>query len=147
MNFLMWVGNTTIVLMAGIMGIDQSLFDAAQVDGAKPRQVFYRVTLPMLKPIVLYVVITCMIGGIQMFDVPQVLTNFTGEPNRTAMTLVMYLNKHLQSKNLGMGGAVSVLIFLLTAVLSVIVYLSMTKDIREANKLKKERAKFIKGVE
>jgi multiple sugar transport system permease protein len=103
MNFLMWVGNTTIVLMAGIMGIDQSCFDAAQVDGAKPRQVFYRVTLPMLKPIVLYVVITCMIGGIQMFDVPQVLTNFTGEPNRTAMTLVMYLNKHLQSKNLGMA--------------------------------------------
>ena len=101
----------------------------------------------MLKPIVLYVVITCMIGGIQMFDVPQVLTNFTGEPNRTAMTLVMYLNKHLQSKNLGMGGAVSVLIFLITAVLSVIVYLSMTKDIREANKLKKERAKFLKGVE
>jgi multiple sugar transport system permease protein len=140
MNFLMWFGNTTIVLMAGIMGIDQSMFDAAQVDGAKPRQVFYRVTLPMLKPIVLYVVITCLIGGIQMFDVPQVLTNFTGEPNRTVMTLVMYLNKHLQSKNLGMGGAVSVLIFLVTAVLSVIVYQSMTKDMREANKLRKQRA-------
>lgn len=147
MNFLMWFGNTTIVLMAGIMGIDQSLFDAAQVDGAKPRQVFYRVTLPMLKPIVLYVVITCMVGGIQMFDVPQVLTNFTGEPNRTVMTLVMYLNKHLQSKNLGMGGAVSVLIFLVTAVLSVIVYLSMTKDIREANKQKKQRVRFDSGVE
>ncbi len=139
MNFLMWFGNTTIVLMAGIMGIDQSMFDAAQVDGAKPRQVFYRVTLPMLKPIVLYVVITCLIGGIQMFDVPQVLTNFTGEPNRTAMTLVMYLNKHLQSKNLGMGGAVSVLIFAITAVLSIIVYQSMTKDMREANKLRKQR--------
>ena len=147
MNFLMWFGNTTIVLMAGIMGIDQSLFDAAQVDGAKPRQVFYRVTLPMLKPIVLYVVITCMVGGIQMFDVPQVLTNFTGEPNRTVMTLVMYLNKHLQSKNLGMGGAVSVLIFLVTAVLSVIVYLSMTKDIREANKQKKQRVRSDSGVE
>ena len=138
MNFLMWFGNTTIVLMAGIMGIDQSLFDAAQVDGAKPRHVFFRVTLPMLKPIVLYVVITCMIGGIQMFDVPQILTNFTGEPNRTVMTLVMFLNKHLQSKNLGMGGAVSVLIFLVTAVLSVIVYQSMTKDMREARQLRKQ---------
>lgn len=137
MNFLMWFGNTTIVLMAGIMGIDQSLFDAAQVDGAKPRQVFYRVTLPMLKPIVLYVIITCMIGGIQMFDVPQILTNFTGEPNRTVMTLVMFLNKHLQSKNLGMGGAVSVLIFLVTAVLSVLVYQSMTKEMRAANQLRK----------
>lgn len=139
MNFLMWFGNTTIVLMAGIMGIDQSLFDAAQVDGAKPRQVFYRVTLPMLKPIVLYVIITCMIGGIQMFDVPQILTNFTGEPNRTVMTLVMFLNKHLQSKNLGMGGAVSVLIFLVTAVLSVLVYQSMTKEMRAANQLRKQQ--------
>lgn len=147
MNFLLWFGNTTIVLMAGIMGIDQSLFDAAQVDGAKPRHVFYRVTLPMLKPIVLYVVITCMVGGIQMFDVPQVLTNFTGEPNRTAMTLVMYLNKHLQSRNLGMGGAVSVLIFFVTAVLSVIVYLSMTKDIRAANRMKKQRALSERGME
>lgn len=139
MNFLMWFGNTTIVLMAGIMGIDQSLFDAAQVDGAKPRQVFYRVTLPMLKPIVLYVIITCMIGGIQMFDVPQILTNFTGEPNRTVMTLVMFLNKHLQSKNIGMGGAVSVLIFLVTAVLSVLVYQSMTKEMRAANQLRKQQ--------
>ncbi|MCE5188579.1 MAG: sugar ABC transporter permease [Eubacteriales bacterium] len=141
MNFLMWFGNTTIVLMAGIMGIDQSLFDAAQVDGAKPRHVFYRVTLPMLKPIVLYVIITCMIGGIQMFDVPQILTNFTGEPNRIAMTLVMFLNKHLQSKNLGMGGAVSVLIFLITAALSILVFQSMTKEMRAANQQRKQFAK------
>jgi cellobiose transport system permease protein len=146
MNFLMWFGNTTIVLMAGIMGIDQSLFDAAQVDGAKPRQVFYRVTLPMLKPIVIYVIITCMIGGVQMFDVPQILTNFTGEPNRTVMTLVMFLNKHLQSKNLGMAGAVSVLIFLITAVLSVMVFLSMTKEMREASQNKKQIANVQKGA-
>ena len=94
----------------------------------------------MLKPIVIYVIITCMIGGVQMFDVPQILTNFTGEPNRTVMTLVMFLNKHLQSKNLGMGGAVSVLIFLITAVLSVMVFLSMTKEMRDANKDKKQLA-------
>ncbi len=125
MNFLMWFGNTTILLMAGIMGIDQSLFEAAQIDGAKPLQVFFRVTMPVLKPITVYVAITSLIGGIKMFDVPQILTNATGEPNRTVMTLLMYLNKHLQSKNLGMAGAVSVIIFIMTAILSFIVFKSL----------------------
>ena len=67
MNFLMWFGNTTIILMAGIMGIDTSLFEAAEVDGASSWQRFYRITLPLLKPILIYVIITSMIGGIQMF--------------------------------------------------------------------------------
>ena len=53
MNFLMWFGNTTILLMAGIMGIDQSLFEAAVMDGAKSIQVFFRVTLPLLMPILI----------------------------------------------------------------------------------------------
>lgn len=127
MNFLMWFGNTTILLMAGIMGIDQSLFEAAQVDGARPLQVFFRVTMPILKPITIYVAITSLIGGLQMFDVPTVLTKATGEPNRTTMTLIMYLNKHLQSKNLGMAGAVSTIIFVVTAALSVVVFRSLTK--------------------
>lgn len=122
MNFLMWFGNTTILLMAGIMGIDPNLFEAAQIDGAKPHQMFVKVTLPLLLPIVIYVLITAMIGGIQMFDVPQILTNGNGNPNYTSMTLIMYLNKHLQSKNFGMAGAVSVLIFFVTAALSIIVY-------------------------
>ena len=74
MNFLMWFGNTTILLMAGIMGIDTSLMEAAEVDGAKPSQVFFRITLPLLKPILVYVMITSLIGGLQMFDVPQILT-------------------------------------------------------------------------
>lgn len=125
MNFLMWFGNTTILLMAGIMGIDQALFEAAQIDGANPLQVFFRVTMPVLKPITVYVAITSLIGGIKMFDVPQILTNATGEPNRTVMTLLMYLNKHLQSKNVGMAGAVSVIVFLMTAVLSFIVFKSL----------------------
>lgn len=124
MNFLMWYGNTTILLMAGIMGIDESLFEAARIDGASPIQVFFKITLPLLLPILVYVLITSMIGGIQMFDVPQILTNGEGNPNRTSMTLIMYLNKHLHSKNYGMAGAVSVLTFVVTAILSAIVYQS-----------------------
>ena len=128
MNFLLWFGNTTILLMAGIMGIDQNLFEAANIDGASSLQVFLKVTLPLLMPILVYTVITALIGGLQMFDVPQVLTNGGGTPNRTSMTLVMYLNNYLRtSKNYGMAGAISVVIFIITGLLSMIVYRSLTK--------------------
>ena len=126
MNFLMWFGNTTILLMAGMMGIDPSLFEAAQVDGAKPFDVFTKITMPLLKPIMVYVLITSLIGGLQMFDVPQILTNGKGEPDRTSMTLIMYLNNHLFNKNYGMAGALSVILFVITSILSFFVFKSLT---------------------
>ena len=128
MNFLMWFGNTTILLMAGMMGIDPSLFEAAEVDGAKPMQIFRYITMPLLKPILVYVVITSLIGGIQMFDVPQILTAGDGSPNGSTTTLIMFLNNHLFSKNYGMAGALSVILFIITAILSVCVYYALTKQ-------------------
>lgn len=122
MNFLMWFGNTTILLMAGMMGIDTALFEAAEVDGATSTQAFFKITIPLLRPILVYVIITSLIGGLQMFDVPQIRTNATGDPMRSTMTLIMYLNKHLYSKNYGLGGALSVVMFIVTAILSMIVY-------------------------
>ena len=122
MNFLMWFGNTTILLMAGMMGIDTSLFEAAEVDGATSTQIFFTITLPLLRPILIYVMITSLIGGLQMFDVPQILTNGTGDPVRTSMTLIMYLNKHLYSKNYGMAGALSVILLIITGILSMIIF-------------------------
>ena len=122
MNFLMWFGNTTILLMAGMMGIDPALFEAAEVDGATSSQVFTKITLPLLRPILIYVMITSLIGGLQMFDVPQIFTNATGDPARSTMTLIMYLNKHLFSKNYGMGGALSVFLFIVTGILSLVVF-------------------------
>lgn len=128
MNFLLWFGNTTILLMAGIMGIDQNLFEAAEIDGAGSIQVFTRVTLPLLTPILVYTIITALIGGLQMFDVPQVLTNGAGTPNRSSMTLIMFLNNYLKtSKNYGMAGAISMIIFIITGLLSLLVYRSLTK--------------------
>ena len=128
MNFLMWFGNTTILLLAGMLGIDTSLYEAAEVDGATSTQVFFRITLPLLRPILVYVMVTSLIGGLQMFDVPQILTNGKGDPMRSSMTLIMYLNNHLFSKNYGMAGAVSVVLFLVCAVLCVVVYFSLTKE-------------------
>ena len=127
MNCLMWFGNTTILLMAGMLGIDSALFEAAQVDGATSTQVFFKITLPLLKPILIYVMITSLIGGLQMFDVPKILTNGEGSPVRTTMTMIMYLNKHLYSKNYGLGGAMSVFLFIVTGILSLIVFRFTTK--------------------
>ena len=132
MNFLMWFGNTTILLMAGIQGIDQNMFEAAEIDGASSLQVFFRVTLPLLAPILVYTVITALIGGLQMFDVPQVLTNGKGTPDRASMTMVMYLNNYLgTSKNFGMGGAISVILFLISAALSTFVYRTLSKQYKK----------------
>lgn len=143
MNFLMWFGNTTIVLMAGIMGIDTSILEAARIDGANSIQIFRRITLPIIRPIMAYTLVTSLIGGIQMFDVPQILTNGNGNPDRTSMTVIMYLNKHLYSKNYGMAGALSVILFIITAILSVAVFKYVTKDMVNVGEKKVKKAKGV----
>ena len=79
-----------------------------------------------------------------MFDVPQILTNGNGNPDRTSMTVIMYLNKHLYSKNYGMAGALSVILFIVTAVLSIVVFNYITKDM-EAAGIRKAKKKKSKG--
>lgn len=146
MNFLMWFGNTTIVLMAAIMGVDPCLFEAARIDGANSRQIFAKITLPLIKPILAYTLITSLIGGIQMFDVPQILTNGNGNPNRTSMTAIMYLNKHLYSKNYGMAGALSVILFIITAILSIFVFKYIVGDMEKSGVKMKRKKKEAKSV-
>ena len=141
MNFLMWFGNTKILLMAAVMGISQSLFEAAELDGCNHRQIFFKITLPMIRPILVYVLITSMIGGVQMFDVPQILTNGKGSPNRSTTSIIMLLNNHLYSKNYGMAGAISVILFIICAILCIGVYFTLNKDDGNGYKKKKKGGK------
>ena len=122
MNFLMWFGNTTIMLMAAIMGISPEIFEAAELDGCGSVKRFFSITLPLIRPILAYTLITSIIGGLQMFDVPQILTNGQGSPDRTSMTLIMFLNNHLKSRNYGMAGALSVFLFIVSGILCFFVY-------------------------
>ncbi len=128
MNFLMWFGNTSILLMAAIMGIDQCIIESAEIDGASSWMIFRKITLPLIRPLMLYVIMTSLIGGLQMFDVPQILTAGQGTPNRTTMTLIMYLNNHLYSKNYGLAGAVSIILLVITGIISWIVFKTMTEQ-------------------
>lgn len=136
-NFLMWFGNTTIMLMAAINGIDTSLYESAQIDGANPTQTFFKITLPLIRPILLYVLITSLIGGLQMYDVPKIITNNGQSVNRTSMTIVMLLQNHLYSKNYGMAGALSVILFVVATILSVLVFYMVREREPKKKKAKK----------
>ncbi|WP_422804182.1 carbohydrate ABC transporter permease [Streptococcus sp. FT1-55] len=139
MNFLMWFGNTTIMLMAAIMGISPDIFEAAEIDGCNSRQRFFYITLPMIRPILAYTLITSIIGGLQMFDVPQILTNGQGAPDRTSTTLIMFLNNHLKSKNYGMAGALSVYLFVVSAFLCWFVYRMTNNELKATKRKMKAR--------
>ncbi len=141
MNFLMWFGNTTIMLMAAIMGISPDIFEASDLDGCNSVQRFFNITLPLIRPILAYTLITSIIGGLQMFDVPQILTNGQGTPDRTSMTLIMFLNSHLKSKNYGMAGALSVYLFIVSGILCFLVYRITNNEDPDGSKAAAKKAK------
>ncbi len=149
-NFLMWTGNTTILLMAGIMGIDPALYEAASIDGASARQQFFKITMPMLKPIMLYVLVTSMIGGLQMFDIPNLLVR-DGGTGQVAYTVIMDVSRGISGGgNIGLAGAESVLLFIIAAVIGAVMFKSMEsdeeKEKRKNRKRQKMEAKIAKGV-
>jgi len=137
MNFVMWFGNSTILLMAAMMGIDPAMFEAAEIDGATSRDIFWKITMPLINPILVYVMITSLIGGIQMFDIPQVLTTGHGGPSETTMTLIMHLNRHLFSRDFGMAGAFSAILFIGISILSFFVFKIVAADIASGGPNKK----------
>jgi multiple sugar transport system permease protein len=134
----MWFGNTSIMLMAAINGIDTSLYEAASIDGANSRQTFWKITMPLIRPILLYVIVTSLIGGLQMFDIPNIMTRGQGGTDRTSMTLVMYLNNFLSgTRDYGMAGALSIILFIVGGILSLLVFRTMRdKDGGKAVKTK-----------
>lgn len=140
----MWFGNTMIMLMSGIMGISPSLFEAADIDGASSMQTFWRVTLPLLSPIMVYTVVTSMIGGLQMFDIPYLFHTGT-EVNPEIRTIAVYILQKYQNQNgyqFGYAGAASVILFVFTAALGSITFI-MNRDKDEVLK-RKQRKMLIK---
>ena len=131
MQFWMWYGNTMIVLIAGILGISPSLYEAAMVDGANSRQEFFKITLPLLKPILQFSLVTSAIGGLQMFDIPSLfnVNNGIGQPGRISHTVTMMIREVAFSQNpdYGYAGAISVILFICTMIISMIFFIA-TKD-------------------
>lgn len=114
----MWFGSTIILLMAGMTSISVALYEAAMMDGATEQQMFWRITIPLLRPIMIYVFVTSLVGGMQMFDIPFLITDGRGSPSGSIMTnnILMYLKFSSSKGHIGAASAVGVVVFLMTTV-------------------------------
>lgn len=123
----MWFGQTIIILMAGMTSIPVTLYEAAMVDGASSTQMFSRITLPLLKPILIYVFVTSLVGGMQMFDIPFLLTDGRGSPSGSIMTnnILMYLKFSSSKGHIGAASSVGVLVFLMTSICALAIFYFM----------------------
>lgn len=127
----MWFGNSFIMLMAGVQGISKDYYEAAAIDGAGRWKVFTSITLPLLKPIMLYVGITSLIGGLQMFDIPFLMCGGTaGTPSGSTQTVVMYLYKFgFETNQVGFAASIAYTLFVIILVVSAIQFKVMySKD-------------------
>ncbi len=120
----MWYGQTVILLMAGITSISASLYESAVVDGASSRQTTWHITLPLLRPMMLFILVTSMIGGMQMLEIPFLLTDMRGAPDFKIRTTSVYLyNMAFQGVNdYAYAAAISIGVFLITIALALIIY-------------------------
>lgn len=126
----MWFGNSFIMLMAGVQGISKDYYEAATIDGAGRWTIFFKVTLPLLKPIMMYVAITSLIGGLQLFDIPYLISGTKGLPGRSLFTAVFYLfNMAFTNRQMGYAAAIAFVLFAIIAVCSFIAFKMMnTKE-------------------
>jgi multiple sugar transport system permease protein len=94
------------------------------VDGASSWQMFKKITLPLLKPVLVYTLVTSLVGGMQMFDIPYMLTDGRGSPNGSIMTLnvLMYMKFSSNKGHIGAAASVGVMIFIITCAASLLVF-------------------------
>ena len=148
-QFWQWYGYTTIILISGVLGINPELFEAAEIDGASPRQTFFQITLPCMRTILIFTLITSLIGGLNMFDIPKLYIWNGGPANATMTTSVfIYAQAFSGSYLYNKAAAASMIMFVIIAILSGFTFFLM----RDRSELKAKRAmkrmeKLSKGAE
>ncbi len=123
-----WTGYNAIIYLAGMQAIPSDIYEAAKVDGAGPVQTFFRITVPMLRPIILFTVIVSTVNGLQSFTESQVLFGSnttlnpnTGGPGQGALTMVLYFyHQAFDNRDFGYGAAIAWAVFLVIVLFAVI---------------------------
>ncbi|NLE97868.1 MAG: sugar ABC transporter permease [Propionibacterium sp.] len=118
-----WTGYNTLIFLAAMQAIPRELYEAAIVDGAARWRTFFSITIPMLRPTIIFVVITSTIGGLQIFDEPRMYDTLgLGGPDRQWMTLTMYIYElgWGTQMNFGRAAAVSWLLFLIIVAIGLV---------------------------
>jgi cellobiose transport system permease protein len=141
----MWFGSTLIILMAGMTSISPTYYESAMVDGASSLQMFNKITLPLLRPVLVYTLVTSLVGGMQMFDIPYMLTDGRGSPNGSIMTMnvLMYMKFSSSKGHIGAAASVGIMIFIVTSIAALLV-LRILRD-REPSDSKKRVKTMVKG--
>lgn len=143
-QFWMWYGYTMLILTSGVLGINPEIYEAAEIDGTTGLQTFLYITLPNLKTILLYVLITSMIGGLNMFDIPKLFMQ-GGPDNSTLTTSVFIYNQAFSGSYLyNRAAAASMIMFVIIAIFSALLFYLMRDKSeilmrKEAKALEKER--------
>ena len=141
-QFWMWYGYTMIILISGVLGINPDLYEAAELDGASNSQMFWKITIPNLKTILLYTMITSMIGGLNMYDIPQLFNK--GNPANSTLTTNMYIYNQAFSGSYmyARAAAASMVMFIIIAIASVLVFLAFNDDKGKAKREAKRAARL-----
>ncbi len=137
-----WTGYNALIFLAAMQAIPRDMIEAAVVDGANRWRTFINVTVPLLRPTIIFVVITSTIGGLQIFDEPRMFDNFgLGGPDREWMTVTMYLYElgWNSQRNLGRAAAVAWLLFVIIVVIALLNY-AITKRIASSDARPKRKA-------
>lgn len=114
-----WTGLLAVYFLAGLQSIPEELHEAAAIDGADGLRRFFYVTLPLLRPVLLFVCVIVLIGSMQIFDDPQLLTN--GGPANATISVVQYLyTQGIANLLFGFASAVGVVLFIVIFVLSLV---------------------------
>lgn len=110
--FWRYVGFNTILYVAALQGLSRDLYEAARLDGASEWQIFWHITLPQLKPIMFFSVTLTVIGGLQLFEEPFILTGGKGGIEQAGMTTAMYMYRTaFEFNDFGLASAISWLLF------------------------------------
>ncbi len=113
----MWFGHSGIMFTSGILNVPTEYLEAATVDGANSWQKFWKITFPLIRPTVAYVFLTTLIGGLQNFEIPRVITDGLGSPNKSLLTMTMQMyTLAFRSMQYGYGSAYAMGIFVITAI-------------------------------
>ena len=137
-----WYGSTMITVIAAIIGINPEIFEAAEIDGASRTQKFWRITIPCIRPIMLFTLVTSLIGGLSMFDIPYLIAG--GGPDNATQTVALYIYNQSFKKpyKYNRSAAASIILFLIIiACSSTLFYIMRDKDAAKLAKMKKAEMK------
>ncbi len=119
------VGQQIILYLAGLQDVPQDLYDAADVDGANFLHKFRHVTVPMMTPVVFFHLVTSVIGALQFFTVPYIMTGGTGFPAGSLLFYSIYLYKNaFQYFNMGYASALAWLLFMVALLVTLVIFRS-----------------------